>query len=199
MKSIRNNNESIITINKSKFICNLIAISNESEAIDNINKIKKHYKDATHNCYAYIIDNIIRFNDDMEPNGTAGMPILNVLRSHNLNNILCIVTRYFGGQKLGAGGLVRAYTNSVTNCLKDDNICEYIKSIETIIEFEFPKIKTIDKIIKQFKIKNKLFNNTIKYVVYIPEEIFEQTYSQLVNNCISIEKLKSVWTEKKLS
>ena len=143
MKSIRNNNESIIIINKSKFICNLIKVTSELDAIEKINNIKTKYKDATHNCYAYIINNKMKFSDDKEPNGTAGMPILNVLKNKKLDNILCVVTRYFGGIKLGAGGLVRAYTNSVTNCLKDNNICEYIKGIETIIAFDISAFSPI--------------------------------------------------------
>ena len=102
---------STIIINKSKFICELIYINNENEIIKRLNTIKNKYKDATHYCYAYICDNVKRFNDDGEPGGTAGMPILNVLENNNLNHVLCVVIRYFGGIKLGAGGLVRAYSD----------------------------------------------------------------------------------------
>lgn len=198
MKSIRNNNESIIIINKSKFICNLIKVTSELDAIENINNIKTKYKDATHNCYAYIINNKMKFSDDKEPNGTAGMPILNVLKNKKLDNILCVVTRYFGGIKLGAGGLVRAYTNSVTNCLKDNNICEYIKGIETIIEFDISKIKIIDNVFKDIEIQSKIYGSTVKYIVGIPEEQFKLLYTKLENNCIKIEKGKLIWIEKKL-
>ena len=198
MKSIRNNNESIIIINKSKFICNLIKVTSELDAIEKINNIKTKYKDATHNCYAYIINNKMKFSDDKEPNGTAGMPILNVLKNKKLDNILCVVTRYFGGIKLGAGGLVRAYTNSVTNCLKDNNICEYIKGIETIIEFDISKIKIIDNVFKDIEIQDKTYGSNVKYIVRIPEEQFKLLYKKLENNCIKIEKGKLIWIEKKL-
>ena len=198
MKSIRNNNESIIIINKSKFICNLIKVTSELDAIEKINNIKTKYKDATHNCYAYIINNKMKFSDDKEPNGTAGMPILNVLKNKKLDNILCVITRYFGGIKLGAGGLVRAYTNSVTNCLKDNNICEYIKGIETIIEFDISKIKIIDNVFKDIEIQSKIYGSTVKYIVGIPEEQFKLLYKKLENNCIKIEKGKLIWIEKKL-
>lgn len=198
MKSIRNNNESIIIINKSKFICNLIKVTSELDAIEKINNIKTKYKDATHNCYAYIINNKMKFSDDKEPNGTAGMPILNVLKNKKLDNILCVVTRYFGGIKLGAGGLVRAYTNSVTNCLKDDNICEYIKGIETIIEFDISKIKIIDNVIKDIEIQDKTYENTVKYIIGVPEDQFELLYAKLESNCIKIEKVRLIWIEKKL-
>ena len=198
MKSIRNNNESIIIINKSKFICNLIKVTSELDAIEKINNIKTKYKDATHNCYAYIINNKMKFSDDKEPNGTAGMPILNVLKNKKLDNILCVVTRYFGGIKLGAGGLVRAYTNSVTNCLKDNNICEYIKGIETIIAFDISKIKIIDNVFKDIEIQDKTYGSNVKYIVRIPEEQFKLLYKKLENNCIKIEKGKLIWIEKKL-
>ena len=97
------NIENTITINKSKFITNLISVNNIDEINYNLNIIKNKYKDATHNCYAYIINNNKRFSDDNEPSGTAGLPILDCLEKNNLNYVLCIVTRYFGGIKLGAG------------------------------------------------------------------------------------------------
>ena len=105
-------------VNKSKFIANIFSV----DTIDDVNKylniIKSKYRDATHHCYAYIIGNNKRFNDDNEPNGTAGKPILDCLEKNNLNHTLCIVTRYFGGIKLGASNLLRAYLNSATECIK---------------------------------------------------------------------------------
>ena len=80
-------------------------------------ELKNKYKDATHICFSYIINNTKRFSDDNEPSGTAGIPILNVLENNNLNYVLCCVVRYFGGIKLGAGGLLRAYSNSAKECL----------------------------------------------------------------------------------
>ena len=104
-------------INKSKFITKLYYVDNVEEVASVLNKVKSEYSLANHYCYAYIINNISKSSDDKEPSGTAGIPILNVLLKNNLNNILCIVVRYFGGIKLGAGGLVRAYTNSVSSAL----------------------------------------------------------------------------------
>jgi len=99
---------------KSLFICNIKRIKNEEEAMDFINSIKEKYKDATHNVYAYITNNGIsmRYSDDGEPQGTAGPPVLEVLKRENLNDVAVVVTRYFGGILLGAGGLVRAYSAS---------------------------------------------------------------------------------------
>jgi uncharacterized YigZ family protein len=96
---------------KSLFICNIKRISSEKEAMEFINSIKEKYKDATHNVYAYITNNTIsmRYSDDGEPQGTAGPPVLEVLKREGLNDVAAVVTRYFGGIMLGAGGLIRAY------------------------------------------------------------------------------------------
>ena len=96
---------------KSRFIGRVWPVDTEEEALARIQEMKKQHYDATHNCWAYIIrDGAVRFSDDGEPGGTAGMPMLQVLQREGLYNIVCVVTRYFGGILLGAGGLVRAYT-----------------------------------------------------------------------------------------
>ena len=109
------NNE--IIIKNSRFITFLIKINNLEQIQSNLEKLKKDYPKATHYCYAYIINSNKKSSDDGEPSGTAGIPILNVLEKEKLTNILCIVIRYFGGIKLGASGLVRAYTKSVKEAL----------------------------------------------------------------------------------
>ena len=96
---------------KSHFIGRVWPVETEEEALEKIQQMKKQHYDATHNCWAYIIkDGAVRFSDDGEPGGTAGMPMLQVLQREGLFNVVCVVTRYFGGTLLGAGGLVRAYT-----------------------------------------------------------------------------------------
>ena len=96
---------------KSHFIGRVWPVETEEEALEKIQQMKKQHYDATHNCWAYIIrDGAVRFSDDGEPGGTAGMPMLQVLQREGLYNVVCVVTRYFGGILLGAGGLVRAYT-----------------------------------------------------------------------------------------
>lgn len=96
---------------KSRFIGCVWNVETEEEALEKIRQMKKEHYDATHNCWAYIIrDGAVRFSDDGEPGGTAGMPMLQVLQREELYNVVCVVTRYFGGILLGAGGLVRAYT-----------------------------------------------------------------------------------------
>lgn len=96
---------------KSRFIGRVWPVETESEALEKIQEMKKQHYDATHNCWAYVIkDGPMRFSDDGEPGGTAGNPMMQVLQRENLYNVVCVVTRYFGGILLGAGGLVRAYT-----------------------------------------------------------------------------------------
>ncbi len=103
--------EAEFTEKKSRFIGRVWPVDSEEEALEKIQAMKKQHYDATHNCWAYIIkDGAVRFSDDGEPGGTAGMPMLQVLQKEGLHNIVCVVTRYFGGILLGAGGLVRAYT-----------------------------------------------------------------------------------------
>lgn len=108
-------------IKKSTFTCTLIPVNSIEEVNENLKQIRKKYYDATHNCYAYIIDdgNIQKCSDDGEPSKTAGYPMLDVFKKNDLNNVLAITTRYFGGIKLGAGGLIRAYSSSVSEALKD--------------------------------------------------------------------------------
>ena len=112
-RTIKEYGEDEVIINKSRFIGYSSPINSEEEAIDFINLIKSKHKDATHNVYAYVFgeeSNIQRFNDDGEPSGTAGIPVLEVIKKEDLRNIVVVVTRYFGGVKLGGGGLIRAYT-----------------------------------------------------------------------------------------
>lgn len=118
MYIINKNIENEIIIKKSRFITKLIYIDDINNINDIINNLRKEYKKCTHICYAYIINGMEKAVDDGEPSKTAGRPILNVLQKKNVTNVLAVVIRYFGGVKLGTGGLVRAYTNSVSEAFK---------------------------------------------------------------------------------
>ena len=112
-KTLRNAASDEFIIHKSRFIGYASPAQTEEEALAFLQSIRIKHKDATHNCYAYVIGRnagVMRYSDDGEPGGTAGMPMLQVLQREGMNNIVCVVTRYFGGILLGAGGLVRAYT-----------------------------------------------------------------------------------------
>lgn len=194
MKTI-NNCHSTTIINKSKFICELIYINEESEVKQHLESLKDKYKSATHYCYAYIYENVKHFHDDGEPSGTAGLPILNVLESNNLNHVLCVVIRYFGGIKLGAGGLVRAYTKSVTNCLEKTKHLELKKGKLIEIEFRYEKIKTIDSLVSN-DILSKQFNNNIKYKLAICEDKLEDILELLKNNVINLTLKNDLYIKK---
>ena len=147
-KTIKNNETAEIEEKRSKFIANIFYVENMEEVEKIIKQTKKKYYDARHNCYAYIVkeeNNVLkRFSDDGEPSGTAGSPILNVIEKNNLCNVLIIVTRYFGGILLGAGGLVRAYTESATKAVEKANVTEKQLGYEIEIELSYqdlPKLK----------------------------------------------------------
>ena len=124
--------EDEFTEKKSRFIGRIWLVETEEEALSKIQEMKKQHYDATHNCWAYIIHGgAVRFSDDGEPGGTAGMPMLQVLRREGLNNVVCVVTRYFGGILLGAGGLVRAYTRGAKIAV--DAAGKSIKRVWTVL------------------------------------------------------------------
>lgn len=141
-----------IIIEKSKFICYMKHIKTEEEFKDYLNTIKKKHYDADHVCSGFISNNIKRSNDDGEPSGTAGAPILNALEKNNLNEMCAIVVRYFGGIKLGAGGLIRAYSNAVSECINKGVLVENI---------EYPKYELALSYEMANKIEHYIKNNTI--------------------------------------
>lgn len=183
---LKNNLDCEYVINKSKFIVCIRLIINKDDIGFMINEIKDQYKNATHYCYAYIIDNYEKCSDDKEPSGTAGIPILNVLKRKNLSNILCVVVRYFGGIKLGAGGLVRAYSNTVNETIKT---AEFVKKIDykcMTISFEYSKIKDVEYILKDCLIESKDFSDYITFNVKLNTENCDDIIKQLENMNIKI-------------
>lgn len=188
MKTIKYNITHEYIVQKSKFISMLYQVNNEEEVINILNKLKLEYKDATHICYAYIINNIKRFQDDGEPSGTAGMPILNVLENQKLNLILAVVIRYFGGIKLGAGGLVRAYTTSVVEALENQDLGEIVSGYKITITFQYNNSKFIDNTLKNYQMINKEFNSEITYVVNIPKTEYIKIENIIKNNVHGIKK-----------
>ncbi len=163
MFTIKNDLNGELIVNKSRFITYVYKVNNVLEVNEKIDDLKVKYKDATHYCYSYIINNIKRFNDDGEPSHTAGMPILNVLESKNLNYVLAVVIRYFGGIKLGAGGLVRAYTNAVSNTISNEFIIPIKKMLTKRITFDYSYINKVNYILKENKITYKEFDKDVIY------------------------------------
>jgi uncharacterized YigZ family protein len=170
MQTIKEKLKDEIIIKNSKFITLLFNINNEEDVSNILDTLKKEYKKATHYCYAYIINNIKRSNDDGEPSGTAGMPILNVLEKNELTNILCVVIRYFGGIKLGAGGLIRAYGKSVRECLNNVELRPIISGYELSFETDYNLSSQINSILNNYTILSKIFDDKIKYNIFIESD-----------------------------
>ena len=141
-----------IMIEKSRFICYMKHVKTEEEYKEYLSSIRKKHHDATHVCSAFVCHNIQRSNDDGEPSGTAGAPILNVLNKNGLDEMCALVVRYFGGIKLGAGGLIRAYGNAVSECLKQAVLVE---------DLSYPKYSLRLPYDLANKIENYLRNYTI--------------------------------------
>ncbi len=172
MKTIGLNTENMEIINKSKFFTFLIKIQTEEEAKGLINNFKTVYKDATHVCSAYICDSAKKANDDGEPSGTAGMPILNILEKNELDHVLCIIVRYFGGVKLGASGLIRAYSNCTKNTLAKTDIIELQNGYLLTIKFDYTLENKINRCLLDVPIEKK-FEDKITYKFKISEKGFE--------------------------
>lgn len=189
MKTIKTNYSHEIEIKNSRFITLLIKI--DSTDIDNIlEDIKKKYPKATHYCYGYIFNEVKRSSDDGEPSGTAGFPILNVLEKEELNNILVVVVRYFGGIKLGAGGLVRAYTKAVTEALKESELIPIEKGYKIGLEFNYNEEKQINYLLNNSKILEKQYDEKIIYTVLVNKDTLEKVnnYPKIIIDELYIEK-----------
>lgn len=186
MKSVIDNKAEII-IKKSKFITLTYNINSIEDVKNKLSEINEEYKGATHVCYAYIVNNEEKCSDNGEPSGTAGMPILNILKKEKLNNVLCVVIRYFGGIKLGAGGLVRAYSKA---CKESLNIIELKKGYLIKITFDYINENKINYLLNDSIIVEKEFNDKIIYLVKIKEEEFNNINN---SNLCEIEKLREIY------
>lgn len=184
MQTLKNTIESEIEIKKSRFISIIKNIQSIEEFNTCIEELKLKYPKATHYCYGYICGNIERFSDDGEPGGTAGTPILNVLKKENLNNICCVVIRYFGGIKLGAGGLVRAYSNSCSEAIKCTNIIKYVPILKIKIVFKYENLNTINNLLIDTNITYKEFDTSITYEVILSKDKYDNIINELNNYAI---------------
>lgn len=187
LKSIKEETKNEIIINKSRFISIVCNVNNEEEIKNKINNYKTKYNGATHYCFAYTLPNKQKCEDDGEPKGTAGLPILNVLKKSELENTLCIVIRYFGGIKLGAGGLIRAYSNATKEAINKSDIITLTKGYKIKITFPYENVKKINAIIGNIDIK-KEFNENITYTFKITEENFNKIENILTKNIKNIKK-----------
>lgn len=172
-------------IKKSRFICHAKRVYSEEEARDFITAIKKEHYKATHNCSAFIIgerSEIKRTSDDGEPSGTAGVPMLGVLENHNLTNVCVVVTRYFGGIKLGAGGLIRAYAGSVALAVKEIGIIEIKEQAGIVIQMSYAQYQEYGNFLKEHNLMEleTTFTDQIDTLIYVNKEEKENIKSALV-------------------
>lgn len=190
MYTIKNNYETSIEIKKSIFIACLYKVYNKNDVEKYLKETKEEYKDATHYCYAYIIDNLKKADDDNEPSGTAGIPIMDILEKKQLNYILCVVVRYFGGIKLGAGGLVRAYSKATRDALSQAKIRELVDGYLIEVTTNYSNIKNLDYTLKDYVILNKNYQATITYQVLIDKDNYSKlsNYKTKIIENVKIEK-----------
>lgn len=178
-------------IKKSKFITFLHPITNIEEIKDLLNKYKKEYIDATHICYAYILDeNNYKYYDDGEPTNSAGIPIYQVLKNNKLIYVLCVVIRYYGGIKLGVGGLSHAYSSGAINAIKLSTLQEYKKSNQYIVEIPYSFFDNISYYLnkKGIVIIDKQFLDNVFICINLDDETFNELVSEFPSINITLTK-----------
>ena len=172
-------------IKKSRFICHAKRVYSEEEARAFITAIKKEHYKATHNCSAFIIgerSEIKRTSDDGEPSGTAGVPMLGVLENHNLTNVCVVVTRYFGGIKLGAGGLIRAYAGSVALAVKEIGIVEIKEQAGIQIQMSYAQYQEYGNFLKEHNLMEleTNFTDQVETIIFVDKEHKETIKASLI-------------------
>ncbi|MDE7398526.1 MAG: YigZ family protein [Oscillospiraceae bacterium] len=199
-KTIAERCEARFVEKKSEFIGYLAPVSDEEEAIAFINEIRAEHRKATHNCYAYILreNTICRHSDDGEPSGTAGVPIFEVLRKAELTDVACVVTRYFGGVMLGAGGLIRAYTRGARDAVDAAKIRVMAMSVELRISLDYALYGRLPQIFAQFdtRVESEEFSQNVEIVLRVREELAESLKSALIDVCngnIVVDFVQKSW------
>jgi uncharacterized YigZ family protein len=202
-KTIGGLTESEIIIQKSRFIGYAKRAESEKEAIDFIESIKSKHRSANHNCSAYIIgehDSIQKANDDGEPSGTAGVPILEVLKKQGLKDTVVVVTRYFGGIKLGGGGLIRAYGRATTEAIAASGVVE--RRLHSLVEvsIDYNWLGKVENEIRgsEYPLKDIRYTDGVELLVYVPvekEEDFIGWISEMTNGQAKINRLKQEFLE----
>lgn len=192
-KTIFQYGEDEMIINKSRFIGYAKPIENEEEALEFIEKIKTRHRDATHNVYAYALgknSNVQRFSDDGEPSGTAGVPALEVIKKENLRNVVVVVTRYFGGIKLGAGGLIRAYTQGSKIGLEAGKIVTMVLHRKIKIRIDYTSYGMVENYIlnNDYIIDDSIYDDKVNIFVYVRDSK-EEEFIKIITDLTSGEAI----------
>ena len=184
-KTIKGTEVSEFEVDKSVFITTAKHVESEEEALTFLDEIREKYKDATHNCTAYIINEkpeIKRYNDDGEPQGSAGLPMLSVLEKEEVTNVAVVVTRYFGGKLLGKGGLIRAYTKGVADTVGPNALYkrDYLR-VELILSYNI--LGPIENYLNEEKylVINKSYTDEVSFEIYVRNDKFDKFYEDLIN------------------
>ncbi|ALS00108.1 ABC transporter [Enterococcus silesiacus] len=182
--TIRSDGESEIEIKKSRFICALKRVYSEEEAKAFIAQKKKEHWKANHNCTAFVIgekSDIQRSSDDGEPSGTAGIPMLEVLKKQELINVVAVVTRYFGGTKLGSGGLIRAYSHAVSHALAKIGLVEGKLQQEIRLTINYPNLGTLQHFMehKPYTLQDTIYGEQVEIICLVDEPNAEQFMAEV--------------------
>lgn len=195
-KTIAERAEASFTEKKSEFIGYIAPCKTEEEALSFIEEIRKLHRKATHNCYAYILrdNNIGRHSDDGEPSGTAGAPMFEVLKKEELTDVCCVVTRYFGGVLLGAGGLVRAYTNGVKVAVEAARIKEMKPAEKIKISVDYSLYGKMGAVFSEFdvRVENEEFGTGVEITLFVEAVRAEELCGSVIDTCFGragIERL----------
>lgn len=184
--TIKENGQNELTIKKSRFICSMARVKTPQEAQDFIAQVTKKYHDATHNTYAYTIgldDNQVKASDNGEPSGTAGIPELKALQLMKLKNVCAVVTRYFGGIKLGAGGLIRAYSNSVTHAAESIGVVKCSLQQEIQFTISYPNVDRVNHYLeeKNLSVADQTYSTNVTYKLFLDLSEVEEFKNELTN------------------
>lgn len=188
MKEIIKDCSSELIINKSRFITYIKKVSTVEDAKSYIQEIKKLHPSATHHITLYCVGNggeIGHTTDDGEPSGTAGLPAFEVFKKNDITNYVCIIVRYFGGIKLGAGGLIRAYSSSASNIINEAGIRDIINYQELQLTFNYNLEQKVIRLLKDAEIINKKYQNNVEYTIKINELLVDDLIKNLIDQTLN--------------
>ncbi len=195
-KTIKEQSQSLLIEKKSKFIANVKPVDNEDDAIAFLNEMRSNYSDATHNVYAYVIDenNIFRYSDDGEPSGTAGMPVLDAIRKAGIVDAVVVVTRYFGGTLLGTGGLVHTYGASAKMGLEASKIvvrrlCDIIS-----VKVDYSMLGKIQHEImsKGYMLEDTIYEDDVTFIISCPIDETDRITNDFINMTNARGEIKKI-------
>lgn len=183
--TVKQEAQTLLVEKKSKFIAHVKPVDNENDAIEFLNKIRSEHSNATHNVYAYVIDenNIFRYSDDGEPSGTAGMPVLDTIRKAGIVDVIVVVTRYFGGTLLGTGGLVHTYGASAKQGLVEAKIVERIMCDIVSVRVDYTLSgKVQHKIISDgIMLEDTIYNDAVEFIICSELDKTDTLISDFIN------------------